>query len=232
MTMNPQPTLALRGVSKHFVQHLRGGLRLDVLDHVDLDVAPGECVVLDGPSGVGKSTLLKVIYGTYRVSTGHVRVAGTDIATAEPRRVLALRRDTIGYVSQFLRVVPRVSALDIVAEAARARGVPVEEAQDRAATLLRRLNLPEKLWSLPPATFSGGEQQRVNIARGFLVDWPLLLLDEPTASLDVENAEVVAKLIGEARGRGAAMVAICHDPAMRARIATRLFAMRRAEQAA
>ncbi|MCF4165062.1 phosphonate C-P lyase system protein PhnL [Zavarzinia compransoris] len=230
--MNPQTTLALRGVSKHFVQHLRGGLRLDVLDHVDLDVAPGECVVLDGPSGVGKSTLLKVIYGTYRVSTGHVRIAGTDIATAEPRQVLALRRDTIGYVSQFLRVVPRVSALDIVAEPARARGVSTGEARDRAATLLRRLNLPEKLWSLPPATFSGGEQQRVNIARGFLVDWPLLLLDEPTASLDAANAEVVADLIGEARGRGAAMVAICHDQTMRTRIATRLFAMRPAEQAA
>ncbi|PWR23326.1 phosphonate C-P lyase system protein PhnL [Zavarzinia compransoris] len=227
-----EPVLALRGVTKHFVQHLRGGIRLDVLARVDLDVVPGECVVLDGPSGVGKSTLLKVIYGTYRVDGGSVSVAGTDIARAEPRAVLALRRTVMGHVSQFLRVVPRVAALDIVAEPARARGVPAAEARDRAAALLARLNLPEKLWSLPPATFSGGEQQRVNIARGFVVDWPLLLLDEPTASLDAENAAIVAGLIEQARARGTAMVAICHDGAMRGRIATRLFGMQRVEQAA
>lgn len=227
-----EPVLSLRGVTKSFVQHLRGGIRLDVLARVDLDVGPGECVVLDGPSGVGKSSLLKVIYGTYRVDDGTVLVDGIDLAQAEAREILHLRRATIGHVSQFLRVVPRVAALDIVAAPARARGLPAAEARARAATLLARLNLPEKLWSLPPATFSGGEQQRVNIARGFVVDWPLMLLDEPTASLDAENAAIVADLIREARGRGTAIVAICHDGAMRGRIATRLFGMQRVEQAA
>nr|WP_207779357.1 phosphonate C-P lyase system protein PhnL [Zavarzinia aquatilis] len=227
-----QPILSLRGVHKHFIQHLRGGLRLDVLAGVDLDLHPGECVVLDGPSGVGKSSLIKAVYGTYRVDGGHIVVAGTDIAVAGPRAIMALRRTTIGHVSQFLRVVPRVAALDIVAEPARARGDTPEVARGKAADLLRRLNLPEKLWSLPPATFSGGEQQRVNIARGFVVDWPLLLLDEPTASLDAENAAVVAQLIDEAKDRGTAILAICHDGVLRARIATRLLPMKRVEQAA
>ncbi len=227
-----KPILSLRGVTKHFTQHLRGGLRLDVLAGVDLDVFPGDCVVLDGPSGVGKSSLLKAIYGTYRVDGGSIMVAGTDVATAEPRAILALRRAVIGHVSQFLRVVPRVSALDIVAAPARGRGLDRAAAEAQAADLLRRLQLPEKLWSLPPATFSGGEQQRVNIARGFVVDWPLMLLDEPTASLDGANAAIVAGLIDEARAKGTAMVAICHDPAMRARIATRLLPMTRVEQAA
>lgn len=227
-----EPVLSLRGVTKSFVQHLRGGIRLDVLARVDLDVASGECVVLDGPSGVGKSSLLKVIYGTYRVDHGAVMVAGIDLARAEAREILQLRRSTIGHVSQFLRVVPRVAALDIVAAPARARGHSPAEARARAGALLHRLNLPEKLWSLPPATFSGGEQQRVNIARGFVVDWPLMLLDEPTASLDAENAAIVADLIREARVRGTAMVAICHDSAMRGRIATRLFQMQRVERAA
>lgn len=230
--MTAQPILSLHGVAKHFIQHLRGGLRLDVLDAVDLEVHHGECVVLDGPSGVGKSTLIKAIYGTYRVDSGSILLEGVDIARAEPRQILALRRHTMGYVSQFLRVVPRVAALDVVAEPARARGLEAEAARARAGALLERLNLPRKLWSLPPATFSGGEQQRVNIARGFVVDWPLMLLDEPTASLDAANAGVVAELVDEARARGTGLVAICHDAPMRARIATRLLRMERVEQAA
>jgi alpha-D-ribose 1-methylphosphonate 5-triphosphate synthase subunit PhnL len=230
--MTAQAILSLRGVTKHFIQHLRGGLRLDVLDGVDLDVFAGECVVLDGPSGVGKSTLIKAIYGTYRVDGGSILLGGIDVATAQPRQILGLRRQTVAQVSQFLRVVPRVAALDVVAEPARARGLSTEAARARAGELLTRLNLPEKLWSLPPATFSGGEQQRVNIARGFVVDWPLMLLDEPTASLDAANAAVVAELIEAARRRGAGMVAICHDAPMRARIATRLLRMKPLEQAA
>ncbi len=129
-----------------------------------------------------------------------------DLATASPRVVLELRRDTIGYVSQFLRTVPRVSTLDVVAEPLVDRGIGRDEAQGRARELLARLNLPERLWSLPPATFSGGEQQRVNIARGFITPHPVLLLDEPTASLDAVNRGVVVEMIAEkkrARGRAA-----------------------------
>ncbi len=146
----------------------------------------------------------------------------TDVATAEPRQIIALRRHTLGYVSQFLRVVPRVPTLDVVAEPLLALGAPAGEARDRAAGLLRRLNIPERLWSLSPTTFSGGEQQRVNIARGFAHAYPALLLDEPTASLDAANREVVLTLIEEAKARGAAILGIFHDEGARGRVCDRL----------
>ena len=175
-------------LAKSFTLHLQGGLHLPVLSGVDLEVHAGECVVLAGPSGAGKSTLLRSLYGNYRADGGRImlRHAGEwlDLAAADPRTVLAVRRETLGYVSQFLRVVPRVAALEIVAEALTARGVLLEAARERARTTLLRLNVPERLHGLPPATFSGGEQQRVNLARGFLGGHPILLLDEPTASLE------------------------------------------------
>ena len=145
-----------------------------------------------------------------------------DIATAEPRDVLRVRRDTIGYVSQFLRAVPRVPTIDVVAEPLVVTGAPREQAREQAGNLLRSLNIPERLWTLPPSTFSGGEQQRVNIARGFISDHPILLLDEPTASLDARNREVVVSLIDEKKRAGVAMVAIVHDDEIRRLIADRI----------
>jgi alpha-D-ribose 1-methylphosphonate 5-triphosphate synthase subunit PhnL len=145
-----------------------------------------------------------------------------DLAQAEPRDVLNVRRATIGYVSQFLRAVPRVATVDVVAEPLIATGTPRDEACSRAGQLLRRLNIPERLWTLPPSTFSGGEQQRVNIARGFISDHPILLLDEPTASLDAANREVVVNLIEEKKRAGIAMVAIVHDDEVRRLIADRI----------
>jgi alpha-D-ribose 1-methylphosphonate 5-triphosphate synthase subunit PhnL len=217
--------LILREVSKAFTLHLRDGLRLPVVNEVALALAAGECVALAGPSGVGKSTILRMIYGNYRVDAGQILVvdgdATLDLATIPPRSILALRRTTIGYVSQFLRAVPRVPALDIIAEPLRLRGVEAEEARRRAGALLARLSIPERLWNVPPATFSGGEQQRVNIARGLIADFPILLLDEPTASLDAVNCDVVAALIEEKRVAGAAILAIVHDPRIRARLASR-----------
>ncbi len=115
--------------------------------------------------------------------------------------MIEIRRETLGYVSQFLRVIPRVPALDIVAEPALAAGYGLEEARQRAAGLLSRLNLPERLWNLPPATFSGGEQQRVNIARGFAGRHSILILDEPTASLDAANREAFVALMVERKAR-------------------------------
>lgn len=222
--------LELRGLAKSFELHQQHDTRLDVLDGIDLTLHAGECVVLSGPSGAGKSTLLRVIYANYRSSHGAVRVRHDghwlDLADATPHQVLEVRRRTLGYVSQFLRVIPRVPALDIVAEPLIGAGVSVEEARQRAGALLRRLNVPERLWALPPGTFSGGEQQRVNIARGLIVHRPLLLLDEPTASLDAENRQVVAQLLEEARHAGAAVLGIFHDEDMRDRVATRLFPMR------
>jgi alpha-D-ribose 1-methylphosphonate 5-triphosphate synthase subunit PhnL len=146
-----------------------------------------------------------------------------DVATAEPRAILNLRRRTLGYVSQFLRVIPRVPAIEIVAEPLRVRGMPAEQARDQAAAMLARLNVPERLWGLAPATFSGGEQQRVNIARGFIAEMPILLLDEPTAALDAANRAVVAALILERKAAGTAIVGIFHDAEIRAEVCDRLF---------
>jgi alpha-D-ribose 1-methylphosphonate 5-triphosphate synthase subunit PhnL len=176
-----------------------------------------------GPSGAGKSTFMRSLHGNYRIDQGRILVRhhGTmvDIANTDPRTILAVRRDTLGTVTQFLRVVPRVSALNIVAEAAMQRGATQEQAQDQARALLLRLNIPARLHALPPATFSGGEQQRVNLARGFVAGHPILLLDEPTASLDAANAAVVVSMIQEAKARGAAIIGIFHDKAVRDAVA-------------
>jgi alpha-D-ribose 1-methylphosphonate 5-triphosphate synthase subunit PhnL len=200
-------------------------VRLPVVRGVNFRVHAGECVVLSGPSGAGKSSILKMIFGNYRCDGGRIGIlhegAMLDLASAEPRQILSLRRSTIGYVSQFLRAVPRVPAIDVVAEPLIATGTPRTDARERARGLLRRLNIPERLWALPPSTFSGGEQQRVNIARGFISGHPVLLLDEPTASLDATNRSVVVDLIAEKKRAGVAILAIVHDEEIRRLIADR-----------
>jgi alpha-D-ribose 1-methylphosphonate 5-triphosphate synthase subunit PhnL len=227
--------LELRDLSKSFQLHHQHGARLNVLRGLDLRLHAGECVVLSGPSGAGKSTLLRVIYANYRPTFGAVHVRHDDrwldLAKATSHEVLDVRRRTLGYVSQFLRVIPRVPTLDIVAEPAVQMGASTENARQRASDLLHRLNVPERLWQLPPGTFSGGEQQRVNIARGLIVPRPVLLLDEPTASLDADNRAVVAELLAEARAAGSAVLGIFHDEDMRDRVATRLFPMQALEAA-
>ncbi|WP_416897715.1 MAG: phosphonate C-P lyase system protein PhnL [Minwuia sp.] len=218
--------LILTGVSKTFTLHLRGGVSLPVVRGVEFSVAGGECVALGGASGAGKSSILKMIYGNYGVGSGRIEIRhrgeAVNLAQADPRTVLDVRRETLGYVSQFLRAIPRVSALDVAAEPLLMLGVPADEARDRAAAMFARLNLPERLWALPPATFSGGEQQRVNIARGFLPDHPVLLLDEPTASLDRQNRDVVIALIAEKKAAGAALLGIFHDADVRDVVADRV----------
>ncbi len=208
-------------VSKSFTLHNQGGAVIPVMEGASLKVEPGECVALTGASGAGKSTLMRVIYGNYLAASGRVMVGDLDVNGAEPREILALRRETLGYVSQFLRVVPRVPTLDVVAEPLLALGCDRQLALDRAADLLGRLNIPERLWSLSPTTFSGGEQQRVNIARGFVHEYPAMLLDEPTASLDARNRETVLSLIEENKARGAAIVGIFHDVEARQRVCDR-----------
>lgn len=214
--------IVISDLSKSFTLHNQGGTVIPVMSGAALTVSPGECVGLTGQSGAGKSTLMRMVYGNYLAAGGSLLVGDVDVAKAEPRDIIALRRKTLGYVSQFLRVVPRVPTLDVVAEPLLILGTPIAEAHDRSAALLQRLNIPERLWSLSPTTFSGGEQQRVNIARGFAHDYPALLLDEPTASLDAANREVVLSLIEEAKARGAAILGIFHDEGARARVCNRL----------
>ncbi len=208
-------------LAKNFTLHNQGGTVIPVIAGAGFSVAPGECVALTGESGAGKSTVMRILYGNYLAQGGSVRIGGVDITKAEPRDILQLRRETLGYVSQFLRVVPRVPTLEVVAEPLLALGRPEAEALDRARDLLTRLRIPERLWQLSPTTFSGGEQQRVNIARGFAHAYPALLLDEPTASLDATNRETVLTLIEEAKASGAAIVGIFHDLDARARVADR-----------
>ena len=238
-TAEAPPRLSVRGLAKHFTLHLRGGTRLQVLGDTALDVRAGECVALVGASGRGKSTLMKCLFGSYGTDAGCLLFESSDgpvdIAGAPPQRVLGLRRSDIAYVSQFLRAVPRVPALDVVAQRLveaeplpptddlddAAHAARLEAAREVARGLFARLNLPRALWDLPPATFSGGEQQRVNIARGFIQPARLLLLDEPTASLDAANRRVVVELIHEAKAHGAAIVGILHDEEVRDAVADR-----------
>jgi alpha-D-ribose 1-methylphosphonate 5-triphosphate synthase subunit PhnL len=223
---NMTPALELRDVAKSFTMHLQGGVRLAVVAGVTFSVRAGECVVLAGPSGTGKSSILKMIFGNYRCEEGQIlaqdRAGLFNVATATPRQMIELRSKTIGYVSQFLRAVPRVPTIEVVAEPLIVGGVPRETAHAKAAAMLHRLNIRDALLQLPPATFSGGEQQRVNIARGFLPELPILLLDEPTASLDADNRAVVQDLIQDKKRRGTAIVAVVHDEHVRDAIADRI----------
>jgi alpha-D-ribose 1-methylphosphonate 5-triphosphate synthase subunit PhnL len=220
-----EAALVVEGLHKTFTLHTQGGIELAVLRGVDLAVYPGECVALIDPSGSGKSTLLRAVYANYRPQAGRILVAHdggrVDMVGSSPRELLAVRRRTLGYVSQFLRVIPRVATLDVVIEPLRAFDVPHEAAAERGRAMLERLRIPERLWSLSPVTFSGGEQQRVNVARGFIADFPILLLDEPTAALDPAGRAIVVELIRDARARRAAIVGAFHDAAVREAVATR-----------
>ncbi|NQW02166.1 MAG: phosphonate C-P lyase system protein PhnL [Rhodospirillales bacterium] len=230
------PLLIVENLHKTFTLHNQGGVVLPVLKGIDLTVNAGECVVLHGPSGAGKSSLLRSLYANYKPQQGQIRIRHDsdwmDLVAAAPHEILDVRKKTLGYVSQFLRVIPRVSTLDIVSEPLRRLGIAAEQAEDKARALLSRLRIPEAMWSLAPATFSGGEQQRVNIAHGFSVNYPVLLLDEPTASLDAENRQTVVDLIIEAKARGTAIVGIFHDADVRELVADRLFAMQAYKDAA
>ena len=222
-----EPVIRVENLEKQFILHNADGARIPVFENLSLDVEPGECVVLAGVSGSGKSTLMRSLYGNYLPTGGSVKVMHegeyTDITNARPDSINDVRRKTLGYVSQFLRVIPRISTLNLVMQPLIDNGVSEEEAEPRARELLSLLELPEAHWDLPPATFSGGEQQRVNIARSFVWDYPVFLLDEPTASLDAANRERVVKLINRALARGAAMIGIFHDEDVRSQVATRYF---------
>ena len=217
--------LRVQNLSKSFTLYLQGGVNLPVFDGITFAVEPGTCTVLAGSSGIGKSTLLRLIYGNYKALAGKILIHHedywVDLTSETPQTIYAVRARTMGYVSQFLRCLPRVAAIDVVAEPLLELGYQQEEARRQAGHHLERLNIADRLFDLPPATFSGGEQQRVNIARGFIHPYPLLLLDEPTASLDAANRSVVVEMINEAKGRGAAILGIFHDADVRQAVADR-----------
>lgn len=219
--------ISANGISKKFVMHQQNGAEINVFNNLKFDAESGKCLILAGRSGSGKSTLLRMMYGNYLSNSGELKIkAGdhwVDMVTATPRQIVALRKNSIGYVSQFLKTIPRVTTLNVVMQPALERGISQEDAQKRAENLLSRLNIPESLWHLAPSTFSGGEQQRVNIARGFMVSWPILLLDEPTASLDEKNRDVVLELIQEAKDNGSAIIGIFHDAYVRQKVGNRQF---------
>jgi alpha-D-ribose 1-methylphosphonate 5-triphosphate synthase subunit PhnL len=220
------PIMRVRDVAKDFTLHLHGGTRLPVVSGVSFELRPGECLVLGGPSGAGKSSILKMLYGNYGTGAGDIlirhRGEDIDLAKATARTIIDIRRNTLGYVSQFLRVIPRVSALNLVTEAAIASGENAAAAREKAAHLLHSLNVPDRLWNLPPATFSGGEQQRINIARGFAGSHRILILDEPTASLDAVNREAFIALMQNRKAEGTAFIGIFHDDEMRKRVADKI----------
>lgn len=217
--------LRAKGLTKGFTLHTQGAVEIPVLNRFDLEVCPGESIALVGPSGAGKSTLLRLLYGNYVCGEGRILVRHrdrvVDMTRATPHEVIDIRRWTMGYVSQFLRIIPRVSAIDVVAEPLQERGAAAQDARRVAEEMLACLNIPRRLWRLSPTTFSGGEQQRINIARGFVAPYPIMVLDEPTASLDDANKAVARRIINEARSKGTAIISIFHDESDRRQVATR-----------
>ena len=213
--------IQIKNLNKSFQLYNQNNTNINVFKNINFRVNKGEVVALTGNSGTGKSTLLKLIYGSYVISKGDVLISDINIKKSSPRDILKLRKNKLGYVSQFLRVVPRVPTIDVVIEPLLEIGCEKKIALKKAQEILERLNIPKNLWNLSPLTFSGGEQQRVNIARGFIHNYPYLLLDEPTASLDQNNKNVVLDLIEKAKINGSAIIGIFHDETARNKVATR-----------
>ena len=219
--------LSVKNLQKSFTLHNQGSLKLSVFSGISFDLKMGDCLVLTGASGSGKSTLLRSIYANYLVKSGEIKLKHDgdwiELVNAPPHIILEVRRQTLGYVSQFLRAIPRISAFDLVSEPLINVGIPTKRLELVVRDLLTKLSIPNSLWNLPPATFSGGEQQRINIARTFIRDYPILLLDEPTASLDNKNRQAVIELIIEARNKGTAIIGIFHDKYVREAVGTKTF---------
>ena len=203
--------IELNKITKKFTLHNQGKTNILVFNNLNLKVNPGEIVALTGPSGIGKSSILKMIYGNYVFQSGQIKINNHNIDHKNPRNIIELRKNTIGYVSQFLRVIPRVPTIDIVMEPLLEINSNQEEVRQKAEKILLELNIDKNLWNLSPLTFSGGEKQRVNVARGLIRNYPCLLLDEPTASLDSVNKDIVLNLINEKKESGSSIIGIFHD---------------------
>lgn len=223
--------LNIRNLSKEFTVHTRGGIKIKGYSNISFELDRGEFISLYGPSGLGKSSVLKALYRTYKTTSGEIlfeRNNGTtiDIASASESEILNLRKESIGYVSQFLQVLPRISAVDIVAQPLIEKGESLMVAKDKAKEMLNFLNIKEELFDISPLTFSGGEQQRVNIAKGIIAPKSLLLLDEPTASLDKTNTNKVIDKLLEIKKEGVSMIGIFHDIDCMKRISDKVYDMK------
>ena len=222
--------LSVEQLTKTFTMHTLHSRIIKGCTNVSYSLDLGEVLGLSGPSGTGKSSVLKCIYRAYLPTSGALqydseRVGRVDLAQLDEHRIIVLRQFEIGYVTQFLNVIPRVSAVDTVAEPLLQNGVPLEEARHRASELLERLYIPANLFDACPVTFSGGEQQRVNFAAGVISSPRMLLLDEPTASLDVKTRQAVIDILNELKGRGTTMIAIFHDQEIMSAVADNLYFM-------
>ena len=222
-TKHTTPILRVQAYSKYFELHEQGKI-IPSSHAVELEVYAGKLTALIGPTGAGKSSVLKGIYRTYLPSSGRLLYRNVDnqevdLAQLDEHQVLELRRTDISYVTQFLHALPRQACEDVVAQPLLQRGMEKNQARDRARETLAALNLPEQLWGISPATFSGGEKQRVNLARGLVSRPRLLLLDEPTASLDPATTERVVQLIATLKQENVAILAIFHQPELVKRMA-------------
>ncbi len=223
--------IEIKNISKMFTVHTRGGLQVHGYEDISFDVNQGEFVSLYGPSGMGKSSVLKAIYRTYTTTSGDILFyknenESLNIATANESDILELRKNHLGYVSQFLQVLPRISAVDIVAQPLIEKGESQEVSKEKAKHMLDYFNIKEELFDISPLTFSGGEQQRVNIAKGIIAPKSVLLLDEPTASLDKINTQKVIDKLIDIKKEGISMIGIFHDLECMKKISDKIYDMK------
>lgn len=223
-----QPILEVCQLKKAFHLHLVDGRSIEPFADISFQVGKGELFMITGKSGIGKTTILKCIYRTYLTTSGDIwyhsqRFGHVNIAKVSEDVVLMLREHELAFCSQFLKVLPRVPAVDITAEPLVKRGVVREEARKEAECWLRRLGIEQSRWQASPVTFSGGEQQRLNLARAFIARPRFLLLDEPTASLDATSKSIVLEMICEARAAGVTILTVSHDTAAMAPLADNIF---------
>jgi alpha-D-ribose 1-methylphosphonate 5-triphosphate synthase subunit PhnL len=208
--------LEVRNLKKEFQMHIQGNKKIVSFEGVSFDVQPREFLAIIGPSGIGKSSLLKCIYRTYLPTSGDICYTTQNretlnLTTADDHQILYLRSRELGYVSQFFHVIPRVSTLNVIVDALTSRGHDPKESEEKAKDYLARVGIPPSLWGMYPSTFSGGEKQRINIVQALITEPRLLLLDEPTASLDPHTKQEVVKLIRDLKQKGTAMIGIFHD---------------------
>lgn len=211
-----QPILEVSHLTKVFNLHLVDGRRIEPFVDISFQVGKGELFMITGKSGMGKTTILRCIYRTYLTTSGDIWYDSpcfnrVNVATASEDVILKLREHELAFCAQFLKVLPRVPAVDVTAEPLVQRGMARADARKEAERWLERLGIEQSRWQASPVTFSGGEQQRLNLARAFIARPRFLLLDEPTASLDATSKSIVLEMIREARAAGVTILAVSHD---------------------